>query len=107
MIKRKHLLFCLIAASLICFPLITQVKAATIIFSEGFEGTFPGSNWTVGDAKPANGLDYWDDVSVKYRSGLWSGYCAGIGTHDVNTTVWSENFEGAFPYRRLHSVGLC
>ena len=96
MARSKSIAVCVIVASLLCIPLIVQVKAATVIFSENFEGAFPGS-WTVGDAKPASGLDYWDDVSVKYRSGLWSGYCAGIGTHYVNTTVWSENFEGTFP----------
>ena len=50
------------------------------IWSEGFEGTFPGSSYSVGDAFPTDsGEDYWDDVTCDYYSGSKSIWCADIG----------------------------
>lgn len=51
-----------------------------IIFSENFEGSFPGDNgWIVGDADPGSGEDYWDDVNCFDHWGSWSAWCADIG----------------------------
>lgn len=88
-----------------CLLPIRKANASNvIIFSEGFEGAFPGSSWSVYDANPTNGYDYWDDTSVKSHGGLWSGWCAGAGTQYVNTTVWTENFEGVWPTSYYHVV---
>ena len=50
-----------------------------IVFTETFEGSFPGDNWWVGDWNGDGGDDYWDDTSYRYHSGSWSGWCADIG----------------------------
>lgn len=73
-----------IAASLAVamFCVLTRVQAQTTIFSEGFEGAFPGP-WSVGDDNAADGFVFWKDVfdqifgSPYAHSGQWSGYCAG------------------------------
>jgi len=51
---------------------------ADIIFTENFEGTFPG-NWSVGDDDSRNGEDYWDDLNCGYQNGNWSAWCADVG----------------------------
>jgi len=61
----------------------TDVQPAATIFTEGFEGAFPGAAWVVGDWNPTSGLDYWDDVSYRAHSGSWSGWCAGYGAHPL------------------------
>jgi hypothetical protein len=66
------------------------------VWSEDFEGSFPGS-WNVGDSDTASGEDYWDDTSYRSYSGLWSGWSADIGTQASTTTIFTEDFEGAFP----------
>jgi len=71
--------------------------SASTLFSEGFEGAFPGDNWLVQDKSSNNGLDYWDDTSYRSQAGSWSGWCAQIGSQTTTTTILSENFEGAFP----------
>jgi hypothetical protein len=71
---------------------------STTIFGEGFEGSFPEPNWNYPyDSNPNNGYDYWDDTSIRSHGGNWSAWCAEEGTQFMNYTVWSENFEGAFP----------
>lgn len=50
-------------------------RATTTVFSEDFEGAWPGS-WTVGDSDTGSGTDYWGDNSYRYYAGYWSGYCA-------------------------------
>ena len=50
-----------------------------IIFSEGFEGAFPGIMWSVEDLDPTDGYDYWDDVTCRPSSGAWSVWCSGGG----------------------------
>ena len=37
----------------------TQVLAPETIWYEDFEGSFPGTNWTVWDSNPAGGDDHW------------------------------------------------
>jgi len=68
------------------------------VFTEDFEGVFPGTAWTVGDWDTSNGLDYWDDTSYRYHGGRWSGWSAQVGTQaGTTTTIWTEDFEGVFP----------
>lgn len=77
------------------------------IFSESFEGAFPGS-WIVGDSNGNSGNDYWKDVSYKSNSGSWSGWNAGVGDNSVyggsnyNNHKY-DNYMEAYMYR---SVGL-
>ena len=59
---------------------------ATTIFSEGFEGIFPGS-WTL------YGSPTWDDESYRSLTGSWSGYCAGTsisppGPYATDMNAW-------------------
>jgi hypothetical protein len=67
------------------------------LFSEGFEGAFPGTYWYVNDLNPTNGYDYWDDTNYKAYAGYWSGWCAQVGMHTKTVTIFTEGFEGAFP----------
>ncbi|MGB9623026.1 MAG: hypothetical protein ACPL07_04185, partial [Candidatus Bathyarchaeia archaeon] len=75
---------------------ISNLSRSTV-FSEGFEGAFPGDNWLVGDANSNNSLDYWDDTSYRSHTGSWSGWCAQIGSQTSTDTLFYEDFEGAFP----------
>ncbi len=54
--------------------------SASAVFTETFEGAFPGDNWWVGDSNANSGSDYWLDTSYRYHGGSWSGYCAQYGT---------------------------
>jgi hypothetical protein len=50
------------------------------LFSEGFEGTFPGNRWSIGDSNSWNGYDYWGDVyQCGQSSGSWSCWCSKNG----------------------------
>ncbi|MDD3292355.1 MAG: PKD domain-containing protein [Methanocellales archaeon] len=62
----------------------TGARSTIAIFSEDFEGAFPGDNWAVGDSNPDSGTDYWDDTSYRSYGGSWSGYCADIGDTGAN-----------------------
>ena len=53
------------------------------VFTETFEGAFPGDNWWVGDANPSCASDYWDDTSYRAAIGSWSGWCAQVGDNSV------------------------
>ena len=72
-------------------------NTTTTVFTEGFEGAFPGTSWYVTDWTATNGYDYWDDTTYRAHSGSWSGWCAQVGTHTTTVTVFTEDFEGAFP----------
>ena len=54
------------------------------IWSEDFEGSFPGSNYTVTYASGHPNC-VWDDVSCNYYSGNWSIWCAAGGTDAPST----------------------
>ena len=54
-------------------------QTKSVIWSDGFEGSFPGSTYTVGDLNSTNGLDYWDDLTCKSHAGSYSIWCADIG----------------------------
>ena len=54
------------------------------IWSEDFEGSFPGSNYTVTYASGHPNC-VWDDVSCNYYSGNWSIWCADGGTDAPST----------------------
>lgn len=57
--------------------LATDPRDWTVLFAEGFEGEFPGSDWTL-DGEPT-----WGRTSYKSHSGVWSAYGAGGGSGAV------------------------
>jgi len=88
------------------FLFIPKITFAATIFTETFEGAFPGTSWTVGDSQSSNGSDYWDDTSDKYYAGSWSGWCADIGDNSVyggtNDSVQKyDNYMDAYMYRTV------
>jgi len=58
---------------------IQDESRSEIIWSEGFEGTFPGNLYRVYDGDDQSGFDYWDDVTCEHYEGNRSIWCAGIG----------------------------
>jgi hypothetical protein len=59
-----------------------RVLLSTQIFAEGFEGAFPGSNWSVNVSQSRT----WDDTNYKAQSGSWSGFCAEYQGNDATNT---------------------
>jgi hypothetical protein len=52
------------------------------IFSEDFEGSFPGRSWDVFDSDgTTNGEYYWDDDDYRPYRGSWSAWCARGGAN--------------------------
>ena len=60
-------------------PKNTTKGTTSVIWSEDFEGSFPGSSYSVGDSDSGSGEDYWDDVSCESHGGSWSIWCADTG----------------------------
>lgn len=79
-------------------------SSSTTLFTEGFEGSFPSTNWWVGDDDSRNGADYWDDTSHRSRGGSWSSWCADIGSKPdgtPNTADWTyDDYMAAYLSRR-------
>lgn len=72
-----------------------NARAQTTLFSEDFEGVFPGTAWRVGDFNPAGVNAFWDDVDSGFggeaaHGGAWMGYCAGL---DYQGTVLNPLYE--------------
>lgn len=58
-----------------------HAPATQTLFSDGFEGAFPGS-WTVFDDNGSTGGDvYWDDTNYRAYAGSWSAGCADGGAN--------------------------
>jgi len=83
---------------------VQPLSSSNILFTESFEGSFPSTNWNVGDDDANNGNDYWDDVAHRTYSGSWSGWCAAIGTKTdgtPNTNTWTyDNYMKAYMSRK-------
>lgn len=67
---------------------------AEIVFSEDFEGSFPGSKWDVGDTDLEDGQDYWGRESCgNPPQGSWQGWCAGTGDRtpcdEYDNNMWA------------------
>jgi hypothetical protein len=81
--------------------------AQNLLVSEGFEGTFPGSRWTIGDTNPLGLERFWGRVdsaygSVAARSGDYKVYCAAAGTNATNfSAVYPVNIS-AFMTRSVN-----
>jgi hypothetical protein len=87
------------------FDTSNEKAAAVTVFTEDFEGVFPGS-WYIGDVDANSGDDYWDDTSYKSYGGYWSGWCADVGTqHETgeanNVAHQYDDDMGAFIYREV------
>jgi hypothetical protein len=73
------------------------VSEEATIFSEDFEGVFPGDkDWLVGDIDANNGDDYWGATDYRVYSGSRSGWCAQIGERSGWTLIFKEDFEFGF-----------
>jgi hypothetical protein len=83
---------------------LQPLSSSSTLFTENFEGSFPSTNWNVGDDDANNGYDYWDDVAHRAYSGSWSGWCAAIGTKTdgtPNTNTWTyDNYMKAYLSRK-------
>jgi hypothetical protein len=94
-----------------CAEIGTQSSGSTVtIWSEGFEGAFPGSHWVVDDLNTNSGLDYWKDTSYRSHSGSWSGWCAQTGdqheTNQANSNVHNYDDDmDAYMYRSASLSG--
>jgi hypothetical protein len=75
----------------------------TTIFTEDFEGAWPGS-WSCGDWQPLNGLDYWGDNTFYKHGGGWSGWCADEGDHPYGPNNYDSNMM-AYMYRAVSLSG--
>jgi len=64
----------------------------TTIFSEDFEGSWPG-DWTVEDQEPDSGEDYWGQSNYRAYSGNSSAYCSEVS--DVSGQYY-DNYMEAF-----------
>jgi hypothetical protein len=95
-----------------CAQIGSQVVGETI-WTEDFEGEFPGFNWTVADWDYQNYQDCWDDTSYRSHGGGWSAWCAQIGTQIVdsvevpNSQVHKyDDFMSADARRKVDPSGL-
>lgn len=57
----------------------TQYYDSYVIYTHNLESAFPATGWSVGDLNPSNGLDYWDDSTVRPFERLWSLDSCDIG----------------------------
>ncbi|MFH1924625.1 MAG: N-acetylmuramoyl-L-alanine amidase [Planctomycetota bacterium] len=67
---------------LLCEVLEDRRLLSATIFSEGFEGAFPGTAWTVNTSQSR----MWDDTNYKAHTGSWSGYGAELGGNNATNT---------------------
>lgn len=61
-----------------------QISDWTIVVSEGFEGSFPGSGWQVIDENSAGGSYYWGTRDCRSSGGSSSAWSAGAGDTTVD-----------------------
>jgi len=66
--------------------LTATTHVTTTIFSEDFEGSWPG-NWTVEDWDSWSGEDYWGQSDYRAYSGNFSAYCAEV------SDVYGQNYD--------------
>jgi subtilisin family serine protease len=107
--ERSHRLF---FSSLLALILgaASFARGQTILFTEDFEGEFPGANWSVGDFEPEGDPAFWDDVhtsfgSVAAHAGSWKGYCAGAGFGGSTGSPRYQDDMFAEMYRSVNLAG--
>jgi hypothetical protein len=64
----------------------TPLNADLTVFSDNFEGAFPGPSWTVGDSDPGNGTDTWGPSGQRTFAGSGSAWASSVGTQ---TLLWN------------------
>jgi HYR domain/Immunoglobulin domain/Immune inhibitor A-like, MAM domain len=89
---------------------VPLLPADTVIFTEGFEGAFPGP-WSVGDNNASGAPAYWDDVNSSFggegtHSGNWKGYCAGIGYAGATDSPTYQNQMTSYLARTIDLSGF-
>ena len=98
----------LLALGIVAAPMAATVEAnsGTVIFSEDFEGDWPGS-WTVEDLNPSCGLDYWGQNNYRAHEGNYSAYCAEVGEAEESEVATQEydNYMQAYMYRDVNLSG--
>ncbi len=72
----------------------TPLDLDILVSSDDFEKPFPGTNWTVGDADPANGTDQWGASSYRSFGGNGSVWSAALGSQTTDIVPLNESFEG-------------
>ena len=95
----------------LAFPAFLQAQVTNTLVSEGFEGAFPGTTWTVGDSNLSGGSVYWDDVNTAFgtvgvHSGSWKGYCAAIGFGGTTANPTYQTNMGAYMSRPINLTGF-
>ena len=99
-------------AALLAFCLGTfTALGQTTLWTEDFEGTFPGILWTANDANTTNGLVFWDEVNSTFgtitsHGGSRKGYCAGAGFIGPTTAPRYTNNMQAFMSRSVNLAGF-
>lgn len=83
------------------------LHAQVTLFTEGFEGAFPGI-WLVGAQGPTQ--VYWKDVNGVFggagtHSGAWKAYCAGVGYGGTETSPTYQNNMAAYMARTVGLAG--
>jgi hypothetical protein len=82
LLRTFHFTLVLFCAVVVCLGLAGSARAQTVLFLEGFEGSFPSAPWVVGDDNTNGTNATWNDVNIAFggettHSGGWKGYCAG------------------------------
>ncbi|MEX2217218.1 MAG: family 16 glycosylhydrolase [Phycisphaerales bacterium] len=90
---------CLIWILAVAAP--SRVSAQTTIFSDGFEGAFPGS-WTVGNDGGITSARWGDNSFTAYVGG-WSAFCADNGSN--TRTVYDNNLHTFMERRNVSLAG--
>lgn len=68
------------------------------ILSEGFEGAFPYSGWTLFDGSNDGYERLWDDVSARAYSGGWSAWPAGGGANGLVPDQYANDMDSWMIY---------
>ena len=63
------------------------------LISEGFEGAFPGNQWSVHDANPEFGTDTWFTTSYRASAGARSAWSAQTGDRSESAVELADSFE--------------
>jgi len=74
-------------------PVRRTAASSVTVFSDDFEGSFPGAGWTVRDEQPQSGLDYWgvNSAIVPAHGGQNSVWCAQVGMSSITGNPNSQD----------------
>lgn len=72
-------------------------RADSVLWSENFEGTFPGSLWTVSDGNLSNGADQWSTTTYRASGGTRSAWSAAAGDRTSDAVSFTDDFETGGP----------